>query len=49
MFGTELERMWGTRFFTKYYFVTGIGAAAITLACGAQPAAVRRRAVLQPS
>ena len=28
MFGTELERTWGTRFFTKYYFVTGVGAAA---------------------
>jgi membrane associated rhomboid family serine protease len=23
MFGTELERTWGTRFFTKYYLVTG--------------------------
>ncbi len=31
MFGTELERTWGTRFFTKYYFITGIGAAATTL------------------
>jgi membrane associated rhomboid family serine protease len=31
MFGTELERTWGTRFFTKYYFVTGIGAAVSTL------------------
>jgi membrane associated rhomboid family serine protease len=31
MFGTELERMWGTRFFTKYYFVTGIGAGLTTL------------------
>ena len=31
MFGTDLERHWGTRFFTKYYFVTGIGAAATTL------------------
>jgi rhomboid family protein len=30
MFGTELERSWRTRFFTKYYFVTGIGAALIT-------------------
>ncbi len=30
MFGVELERMWGTRFFTKYYFVTGVGAAATT-------------------
>ena len=31
MFGTELERTWGTRFFAKYYFVTGIGAAATSL------------------
>jgi membrane associated rhomboid family serine protease len=31
MFGTELERIWGTRFFLKFYFVTGIGAAVITI------------------
>lgn len=31
MFGTELERTWGTRFFTKYYFLTGIGAAVTSL------------------
>jgi membrane associated rhomboid family serine protease len=31
MFGTELERTWGTRFFTKYYLITGVGAAATTL------------------
>jgi membrane associated rhomboid family serine protease len=31
MFGAELERTWGTRFFVKYYFVTGVGAAAITV------------------
>ena len=31
MFGTELERTWGTRFFTKYYFVTGVGAAVTSL------------------
>ena len=37
MFGVELERMWGTRFFTKYYFITGIGAAAITLAWALTP------------
>lgn len=37
MFGTELERTWGTRFFTKYYFVTGIGAALITLLWGLSP------------
>jgi rhomboid family protein len=34
MFGTELERVWGTRFFLKYYFITGIGAAATMLALG---------------
>lgn len=26
MFGTELENQWGTKFFLKYYFVTGIAA-----------------------
>jgi membrane associated rhomboid family serine protease len=31
MFGTELERIWGTRFFVKFYFVTGVGAAALTV------------------
>jgi membrane associated rhomboid family serine protease len=31
MFGVELERLWGTRFFVRYYFVAGIGAAATTI------------------
>src|SRR5688572_690371 len=31
MFGVELERTWGTRFFLKYYFACGLGAAATTL------------------
>ena len=31
MFGTELERMWGTRSFLKFYFVTGIGAGVLTV------------------
>jgi membrane associated rhomboid family serine protease len=31
MFGAELERMWGSRYFLKFYFVTGIGAGAITV------------------
>src|SRR5688572_22813310 len=31
MFGVELERMWRTRFFVKYYFVTGIGAGLISV------------------
>lgn len=26
MFGTDLERRWGTTAFSKYYFVTGVGA-----------------------
>jgi membrane associated rhomboid family serine protease len=26
MFGVELERLWGTRFFVRYYAVAGIGA-----------------------
>jgi membrane associated rhomboid family serine protease len=37
MFGTELEQRWGTRFFTKYYFVTGVGAAIITLLWSLSP------------
>jgi len=31
MFGSELERIWGTRYFLKFYFVTGIGAGALTV------------------
>ena len=31
MFGAELERRWGTRYFLKYYFVTGAGAALLTV------------------
>src|SRR6478672_6790324 len=31
MFGTELERVWGTRYFVKFYLVTGIGAGVLTI------------------
>jgi membrane associated rhomboid family serine protease len=31
MFGAELERMWGTRYFIKFYFVTGVGAGLLTI------------------
>jgi membrane associated rhomboid family serine protease len=31
MFGTALEQKWGTRYFLKFYFVTGIGAAVLTI------------------
>lgn len=37
MFGTELERTWGSRFFVKYYFVTGVGAAATVLLWSISP------------
>jgi rhomboid family protein len=32
MFGAELERRWGTTEFVKYFFITGLGAAACVLA-----------------
>ena len=31
MFGAELERIWGTRYFLKFYFLTGVGAGALTV------------------
>jgi membrane associated rhomboid family serine protease len=31
MFGTELERLWGTRNFLKFYFTCGVGAGALTV------------------
>jgi len=31
MFGTELERVWGTRYFVKFYLVTGIGSGVLTI------------------
>jgi membrane associated rhomboid family serine protease len=31
MFGTELERLWGTRGFLKFYFTCGIGAGVLTV------------------
>jgi membrane associated rhomboid family serine protease len=37
MFGVELERHWGTPFFTRYYFVTGIGAGLSSIAVSLLP------------
>ena len=31
MFGCEMERMWGTRFFLRYYFLCGVGAGLFAL------------------
>jgi rhomboid family protein len=37
MFGVELERLWGTQQFLKYYAITGIAAAVTVLAVGFLP------------
>jgi membrane associated rhomboid family serine protease len=37
MFGTELERIWGSRYFLKFYFLTGIGAGALTVLASLLP------------
>jgi membrane associated rhomboid family serine protease len=37
MFGVELERMWGSRYFTKYYFVCGVGGALTMLVLSLVP------------
>ncbi len=37
MFGSELERIWGTRFFLKFYFITGVGAACLTVLAALLP------------
>jgi membrane associated rhomboid family serine protease len=31
MFGAELERLWGSQYFLKFYFVTGVGAGLLTV------------------
>ena len=40
MFGVELERQWGTRFFVKYYAITGTGAGITTILVSLLPFAV---------
>ena len=42
MFGVELERMWGTRFFVQYYAVTGLGGGPHVLLLALLPFAARR-------
>lgn len=37
MFGTEFERIWGTRYFLWFYFATGLAAAATTLLASLLP------------
>jgi membrane associated rhomboid family serine protease len=37
MFGTDLERMWGSRFFVRYYLVAGLGGALTQILLGFVP------------
>jgi membrane associated rhomboid family serine protease len=37
MFGTELEHRWGTRYFLKFYFMTGVGAGILTVLFSSLP------------
>ena len=46
MIGVELERTWGTRFFTKFYFACGIGAGLTQVILGPVAAAIRRPVLL---
>src|SRR3954471_16500445 len=43
MFGAELERIWGTRYFLKFYFVTGVGAGLLTVLFSLLPFDVAHR------
>jgi len=43
MFGVELERMWGTTFFAKYYAVCGVGAAATSMILSLVPGGLHAR------
>ncbi|HJR58841.1 MAG TPA: rhomboid family intramembrane serine protease [Vicinamibacterales bacterium] len=37
MFGVELERMWGTKFFARFYGITGLGAGVTAVAASFLP------------
>src|SRR3970040_2967108 len=43
MFGVELERLWGTRFFARYYAITGIGAGLTMIVLSLLPIALGAR------
>lgn len=42
MFGVELERMWGTSYFVKFYGIAGIGAGLTTILVSLLPFAITR-------
>jgi membrane associated rhomboid family serine protease len=49
MFGVELERRWGTPFFLKYYFVTGVGGGLTFLLVSLLPFAATAPAYYSPA
>ena len=49
MFGVHLERIWGSRFFLRYYFITGIGAGLATVGSGLLPFAFAEPTYLVPT
>src|SRR5260370_25234285 len=42
MFGVELERVWRTPFFVKFYFLTGVGAALVPVGASLLPLTATR-------
>jgi membrane associated rhomboid family serine protease len=49
MFGVELERVWGTVFFAKYYAITGLGAAATTVLGSLLPFSISQQMYYLPT
>jgi membrane associated rhomboid family serine protease len=49
MFGVELERLWGTVFFAKYYAVAGVGAAVCTVLVSLLPVGLSARMYYVPT
>lgn len=49
MFGVELERRWGTQAFTRYYFITGVGAGLCVIAASLLPFASAELAYYTPT
>jgi membrane associated rhomboid family serine protease len=48
MLGTELERLWGSRFFVKFYFITGMGSGLLTVLASLLPLAPLRQLYAGP-
>jgi membrane associated rhomboid family serine protease len=49
MFGAELERIWGTRYFLRFYAITGIGAGALTVLVSLLPFTYTQGIYLAPT